>query len=198
MGLNEFAGYLAVAPRRWPPGTSRRPWSCGPAVLPGRGFAVVGWSSPPSWSARRRPRRARGASTRPGQAAPSQRQVFMRTSFTDRSLSSVSQAGSGEQPERRDGLGLFPLVFAAARHVSPADRNAGCPLPRGLGSGQLVTGALSDRVGRKWLIAKGMWGRQPASRVVAGRRRLRGFSVGGLLLGTGTAMVYPGRSSPID
>jgi MFS family permease len=59
------------------------------------------------------------------------------------------------------------------------------------GMGQLVTGALSDRGGRKWLIASGMWIQAVGIAVVATSSRFAGFAVGGVLLGAGTAMVYP-------
>jgi MFS family permease len=54
-----------------------------------------------------------------------------------------------------------------------------------------VTGALSDRLGRKWLIAGGMWVQAGGIAVVARSSRFAGFAVGGVLLGAGTAMVYP-------
>lgn len=59
------------------------------------------------------------------------------------------------------------------------------------GVGQLGTGALSDRVGRKWLISGGMWVQALGIAVVVLSSRFAGFAVGGALLGAGTAMVYP-------
>jgi MFS family permease len=59
------------------------------------------------------------------------------------------------------------------------------------GAGQLVTGALSDRLGRKWLIAWGMWVQALGIAVVVGSSGFMGFAVGEALLGAGTAMVYP-------
>jgi MFS family permease len=56
---------------------------------------------------------------------------------------------------------------------------------------QLFTGALSDRVGRKWLIASGMWVQAVGIVVVVVARGFVGFAVGAALLGVGTAMVYP-------
>jgi MFS family permease len=59
------------------------------------------------------------------------------------------------------------------------------------GVGQLFTGALSDRVGRKWLVAWGMWVQAIGIAVIVFSVRLWGFAVGAALLGAGTAMVYP-------
>ena len=56
---------------------------------------------------------------------------------------------------------------------------------------QLATGALSDRVGRKWLIATGMWVQAAGISVVILSRGFAGFATGSVLLGIGTAMVYP-------
>jgi MFS family permease len=57
--------------------------------------------------------------------------------------------------------------------------------------GQLATGALSDRWGRKWLIAGGMWIQACGIGVITLSERFSGFAIGAALLGAGTAMVYP-------
>src|SRR4029453_483273 len=57
--------------------------------------------------------------------------------------------------------------------------------------GQLATGALSDRIGRKWLIAGGMWVQAIGIAAVIMSDGFGGFATGGVLLGGGTPMVYP-------
>jgi MFS family permease len=59
------------------------------------------------------------------------------------------------------------------------------------GLGQLVTGALSDRVGRKWLIAGGMGVQAVAIAWIAAVHGFAAWALGALVLGAGTAMVYP-------
>jgi MFS family permease len=59
------------------------------------------------------------------------------------------------------------------------------------GIGQLFTGALSDRVGRKWLIVTGMWIQAVGIATMALSSSFTGFAGASALLGTGTAMVYP-------
>ena len=59
------------------------------------------------------------------------------------------------------------------------------------GLGQLVTGALSDRWGRKWLIAAGMWLQAVALALIALGESFPVWAVAAMLLGAGTAMVYP-------
>lgn len=59
------------------------------------------------------------------------------------------------------------------------------------GAGQLTTGALSDRLGRKWLIAAGMWVQAAALALVALGTTFTTWAVAAVALGAGTAMVYP-------
>jgi MFS family permease len=59
------------------------------------------------------------------------------------------------------------------------------------GLGQLVTGAWSDRIGRKWLIAAGMWIQALAIGFIAAVHGFWPWALGAVLLGAGTAMVYP-------
>jgi MFS family permease len=59
------------------------------------------------------------------------------------------------------------------------------------GAGQLATGALSDRVGRKWLIAAGMFVQAAAIGLTALGTTFTTWALAAVLLGAGTAMVYP-------
>jgi len=121
----------------------------------------------------------------------STRQVFAITSFKDRALSSCSQAGLVNN--LNDGLawGLFPLFFARAGLSVAAIGALAALYPAAWGAGQLVTGALSDRLGRKWLIAGGMWLQAGAIALIAATRGFAPWAAGAVLLGAGTAMVYP-------
>src|SRR5258708_15977588 len=91
------------------------------------------------------------------EALPSRREVFWRTTIADRNLSSVTQAGFVNN--LNDGMvwGLFPLYFAAAGISLRQIGTLVALYPATWGIAQLFTGAWSDRVGRKWLIAAGMW-----------------------------------------
>jgi len=119
------------------------------------------------------------------------RDVFWQTSWTDRNLSSVSQAGLVNNLNDAMAWGLFPLVFAAA-HLS-IDRIGvlAAIYPATQGVLQLVTGAWSDRVGRKWLIVSGMWVQAAGIVGVIRSTSFAGFAIGAASLGIGTAMVYP-------
>jgi MFS family permease len=87
--------------------------------------------------------------------------------------------------------GLFPLLFAAARMSLAQIGVLAAIYPATWGVAQLGTGAWSDRVGRKWLIAGGMWVQAIGIGVVVLSTSFVGFAVGAAALGLGTAMVYP-------
>jgi MFS family permease len=59
------------------------------------------------------------------------------------------------------------------------------------GIGQLATGALSERIGRKWPIATGMWTQAVAIGCIAAVRGFWPWAGAAVLLGAGTAMAYP-------
>ncbi len=119
------------------------------------------------------------------------RQVFTKTSFTEPAMSAASQAGMVNN--LNDGLawGLFPLLFAAAGISMARIGILAALYPAVWGLGQLVTGALSDRYGRKWIIATGMWLQAAALAGVALAHTFPAWAVAAVLLGAGTALVYP-------
>src|SRR5437660_4760385 len=160
MGLNEFAGYVAVSLAALATGYvaashGLRPW---PFAL-GVGFAAAGLLLS-VFLVRETHGHARheARDAPPSQAAGlSPAQVFARTSLLDRDLSAISQAGLVNNLNDGMAWGLFPLVFAAAGLSLRQIGLLAAIYPAVWGVGQLVTGGLSDRVGRKWLIASGMW-----------------------------------------
>jgi MFS family permease len=121
----------------------------------------------------------------------STRDVFVLTSFKEKALSAASQAGMVNN--LNDGLawGIFPIFFA--RHGLSVGRIGvlAALYPAVWGLGQLATGALSDRWGRKWLIAYGMLTQAVAIALIAITTSFGWWALGALLLGAGTAMVYP-------
>lgn len=118
-------------------------------------------------------------------------QVFRLTSFQEKALSSCSQAGLVNN--LNDGLawGLFPLFFAAAGLSIARIGVLAALYPAVWGLGQLVTGGLSDRIGRKPLIAGGMLLQAAAIGLIAATEGFAVWAAGAVLLGAGTAMVYP-------
>jgi MFS family permease len=193
MGLNEFSGYLAVALSALATGHVAAVYGLRPEPFYlGVGFVAAGLGLSAVVV-----RETHGLARHEARnlalegAVPSQRQVFVRTSFTDRELSSVSQAGLVNNLNDGMAWGLFPLFFAGAGMSLEQIGWLAAVYPGVWGASQLVTGALSDRIGRKWLIAGGMWVQAEAIMVIVLSSRFAGFAVGGTLLGIGTAMVYP-------
>jgi MFS family permease len=122
---------------------------------------------------------------------PSFWSVFARASWRDKNLFSASQAGMVKM--LNDGLawGLLPIYLATAGLAVGQIGMIAAVYPAIWGVGQLVTGAASDRLGRKWLIATGMWVQAGA---IAGFVLLDGYAAwiaAAAMLGFGTAMVYP-------
>jgi MFS family permease len=121
----------------------------------------------------------------------STRRVFALTTYRERALSACSQAGLVNNLNDGMAWGLFPLFFAQeGLSVAAIGVLAGI-YPAIWSIGQLATGALSDRVGRKWLIAGGMGVQAAGIAMIAATRGFGSWAGGSALLGIGTAMVYP-------
>jgi MFS family permease len=118
-------------------------------------------------------------------------EVFRLTSFRDKALSSCSQAGLVNN--LNDGLawGLFPIFFADAGLSIARIGILAALYPAVWGLGQLYTGGLSDRVGRRPLIAGGMLTQAIALAWIAAVGTFAAWAAGAIVLGAGTAMVYP-------
>jgi MFS family permease len=121
----------------------------------------------------------------------SARGVFVLTSFREPALSACSQAGMVNNLNDGMAWGLFPLLYARGGLSVAAIGTLAAIYPAVWGLGQLLTGALSDRLGRKWMIAGGMWVQAAGIGVIAGGSGLGVWAAGSVLLGVGTAMVYP-------
>ena len=196
MGMNEFAGYFAVAVSAWATGwiAARHGLRPEPFYL-GVAYVVVGLALS-MWAVRETRHfvaHEMGAVARPdaNEPDPAHGHLFRRVSFTDRDLSSVSQAGLVNNLNDGMAWGLFPLYFAAAGVGVEQIGVLAAIYPATWGLAQLGTGAWSDRVGRKWLIAAGMWVQAAGIGVIALAAAVPGFALGAALLGVGTAMVYP-------
>lgn len=195
MGLNEFAGYFAVAASALATGFIAARYGLRPQPFYlGVVFVAVGLLL--SAFVVRETKHHVAAESRlhgelPPEGVPTQRQVFWRTTLLDRNLSSVSQAGLVNNLNDGMAWGLFPLFFSAARMDIAQIGTLAAIYPATWGITQLFTGAWSDRVGRKWLIASGMWTQAIGIAFVVLANQFAWFATGAALLGIGTAMVYP-------
>jgi MFS family permease len=193
MGLNEFAGYIAVAGAAWATGLIAareglrpEPFYLG-VVFVAVGLALSLFLVRETQSHVTLESRLRTDANQTG--TPSG--VFRHTTIGDRNLSSISQAGLVNNLNDGMAWGLFPLFFAAANMSLEKTAALAAIYPATWGLVQLATGALSDRVGRKWLIATGMWTQAAGIGLTAISHTFMWFALGAVLLGIGTAMVYP-------
>ena len=193
MGVNEFAGYVAVSLSALVTGYLAAAHGLRPTPFyPGIAFALLGLALS-VFAVRETHGHARVEARQLGQAVAQPRfaQILLLTTWHDRTLFAASQAGMVNN--MNDGMvwGLIP-VFLAARGVA-LDRigvvTATYPLVWGVG--QLATGALSDRWGRKWMIASGMWVQSVGIAAFVISRSFGSWMAGATLLGIGTALVYP-------
>jgi MFS family permease len=199
MGLNEFAGYLAVALAALGTGYLAQAYGLRPEPFY-LGIACAAAGLAVSLLFVRETRHhvsleARTAASFLNRSANgpelSNREIFARSTWRDPALSSVSQAGLVNN--LNDGLawGLFPLFFAAAGLNMAQIGLLSFTYPAVWGLLQLWTGALSDRWGRKPLI---IWGMLLQGAALAAIALVNGFwpwMASATLLGLGTAMVYP-------
>jgi len=196
MGLNEAAGYGALAATAMATGFIAAHWGLRPQpFFLGVAYAALGLGLSTVFVRETHGHARHEASSHASPTANyrelSTAEVFVLTSFRDKALSAACQAGMVNN--LNDGLawGIFPIFFARrGLSVSSIGILAGL-YPAVWGLGQLLTGALSDRVGRKWLIASGMGTQAAAITWTAAAHGFAAWAVGAALLGAGTAMVYP-------
>jgi len=201
MGLNEAAGYLAVAVTALATGFIAARYGLRPEPFYlGIAYAALGLGlSALAVRETREHARLEAVSHRSRadgrhdhlHAELTDRQVFVQTSFREPALSAASQAGLVNN--LNDGLawGLFPVLFAAAGLAVGQIGILVALYPAVWGLGQLVTGALSDRIGRKPLIAGGMLLQAGALALVALGNSFGIWALAAVALGAGTALVYP-------
>lgn len=195
MGLNEFAGYLAVGVAAYVSGViassyGLRPWPFAIGIVSVVIALVLSIIFVRETHGHAR-FEASADATNAAVPAPAFGALFAHVSWKDRTLSSICQAGLVNN--LNDGLawGLLPLHFAAAGLAVERIAVLAGIYPVTWGVCQLATGALSDRVGRKWMIAGGMALQAVAIVLFLTPVNFALWFAGALLLGLGTALVYP-------
>jgi MFS family permease len=193
VGLNEFAGYLAVGLTALATGHLAARYGLRPVPITlGVVYAVAGLALSVLVV---RDTRGHVALEAGGAEAATPaigfREVFALTSFRDRNLFAASQAGLVNNLNDGMSWGIFPLFYAGFGLGVERIGLLKAIYPVTWGLLQLVTGPLSDRFGRKGLIVAGMWVQAAGLFLTAAARELGGWLAGSLLLGLGTAMVYP-------
>ncbi len=187
MGINEFAGYFAVALAALATGWIAAHYGLRPQPFYlGVVFVLAGTLLSIVLVRETREHAAREAASRPATEAAAA--VPLRK---NRNFFAISQAGLVNNLNDGMAWGLFPLLFAGAGMTLTQIGWLAGLYPAVWGISQLLTGALSDRIGRKRLIVAGMWLQAAAIALVAVSASFAGFAAAAVLLGIGTAMVYP-------
>ena len=193
VGLNEFAGYLSVGLTAFLTGYVAQRYGLRPQPFYlGIGYAALGLIV--SILLVRDTRHHVGLEASRHAAAGETLgfwQIFRRASVGDRNLFAASQAGLVNNLNDGMSWGIFPLFFAGFGLTVQRIGILKAVYPVVWGVLQTVTGPLSDRWGRKGLIVGGMWVQAAALFLVAATESFRWWLLASVLLGVGTAMVYP-------
>src|ERR1051325_10276312 len=193
VGLNEFAGYLAVGVTAYLTGYIASEYGLRPApIYLGVAYAILGFALSILLV---RDTRDHVRLETAGHAQPvppiSFREIFLLTSFGDRNLFAACQAGLVNNLNDGMSWGIFPLFFVSFGLGVERIGILKAVYPAIWGILQVATGPLSDRWGRKGLIAAGMWIQAAGLFLTAFTRSFEWWLLGSVLLGIGTAMVYP-------
>ncbi|MBT2363995.1 MFS transporter [Streptomyces sp. ISL-10] len=196
MGLNEAAGYVAVAATAMATGAIAAHAGLRPEpFLLGAAYAALGLGLSVLVVRETRDHARAEAALHPVQDVAVTRlttgQIAKRTSLTDRALSAASQAGMVNNLNDALAWGIFPLLFATHGLSIGRIGVLAAIYPAVWGAGQLLTGWWSDRIGRKHLITAGMLLQAAAIALVALGTTFGVWAAAQALLGIGTALVYP-------
>ncbi|RQR63158.1 MFS transporter [Burkholderia sp. Bp9002] len=192
VGLNEFAGYFAVGLTAFLTGYLASRYGLRPApIYLGIGYAAAGLILSVLVVRDTRDHVRLEAGTRKDAPSLSFREVFMLTSIRNRNLFAASQAGLVNNLNDGMSWGIFPLFFSGLGLGVERIGILKAVYPVVWGVCQVVTGPLSDRWGRKGLIVAGMWVQAAGLLLTASTARFGWWLAASVLLGLGTAMVYP-------
>jgi MFS family permease len=192
MGLNEFAGYVAVAGSALATGYVASHFGLRPEPFYlGVIYVVFGLLLSLAFVRETKHHVAHEVKSSTQQPLLTQKEIFLRTTYSDRNLSSVTQAGFVNNLNDGMAWGLFPILFLSCGLSIEKIGWLAAIYPATWGLFQLWTGHLSDRWGRQGLIVWGMWIQAIGISITVISNEFIGFAAGGVLLGLGTAMVYP-------
>ncbi|MEO7118570.1 MAG: MFS transporter, partial [Candidatus Limnocylindrales bacterium] len=192
MGLNEAAGYGAVALTAMVTGLIAANAGLRPGpVLRGLAFAGIGLGSSVLWVRETLPYARHEQHTVGPGGNLGWRDVFRQMTWRDRSLSADSQAGFVNNLNDGVAWGLLPVFYATRGLPIIEVAVLAAAYPAVWGVTQIGTGAVSDRIGRKGLIVAGMLIQAGAILIIAISSTFLIWLAAAVMLGVGTAMVYP-------
>jgi MFS family permease len=189
MGLNEFAGYLAVALSAATSGWLASRYGLRPEPL-FLGLAIAGLGL--GLSALFVRETTSHMELENGSAAEmSFRGVAALVSYRDRGLAAVSRTGLVNNANDALAWGVLPVLMVDQGLSTLQIGTVAGIYPAIWGVAQLLTGALSDRLGRRLPIALGMWIQATALLWFWAADGFSHMVAAAVLLGLGTALTYP-------
>jgi MFS family permease len=202
LGLNEFAGYLALGFTAWITGyiasiyaLRPQPFYLGIGVVFAGLLLSLFFAKETRHYATLEAKLHHAAATNNSADSPSRPRtiggIFALTSWKDRNLFSCSQAGLVNNLNDGMSWGIYPLFFASFGLSVATIGTIKAVYPVAWSILQLVTGPLSDLWGRKWLIAGGMMVQAVGIWLTVQVPVYTAWMIGAVLQGVGTAMVYP-------
>lgn len=198
MGFNEASGYVAVSLAAFASGYLASAYGLRPApFLLGVVFALAGlvlsvvFVRESHGHAKHEARQMASGVPAATAAAPSFARILLFGSWREPALFASSQAGMVNNLNDGMAWGLFPLFFAAAGLGIREIGILAAVYPGVSGLAQLGTGGLSDKLGRKGMIIVGMWVQAIGIFLLLLTHGFRPWMLAMMLLGLGTALVYP-------
>jgi MFS family permease len=189
MGLNEFAGYMAVAAVAFLTGWFAATYGLRPyPFYTGIVLSVLGLLG--SWLFVKDTRHHVATET----AASKMRtlkNVFWETTWKDKNLGSVTLAGLFNNLNDGMAWGIFPILLASKGFLLDKIGIVTAIYPAVWGFGQLFTGKMADHYSKKSLLFIGMFLQAMALVVFPFASSLIHYVILSIILGWGTAMVYP-------
>lgn len=189
MGINESAGYIAVALVAFFTGWIAGEYGLRPyPFIIGIGFAVFGLLLSLFFirDTQKHVDLETGTSV-----LPRLKKIFRETTWTNKNLGSVTQAGLINNLNDGMAWGIFPILLATKGFSLPQIGIIAAIYPGVWGIGQLITGKLSDIVCKKDLLYSGMMFQAIALLALIWAESFFHYCALSVLLGWGTAMVYP-------
>jgi len=189
MGLNEFAGYLALAGVAFATGMIAGRYGLRPyPFYIGIALSFAGLLS--SWLLVKDTKQ-HVAKEAAGSTMARLKNVFWDTTLFDRNLGSVTQAGLINNLNDGMAWGLFPILLAQKGFDISEIAIVTAVYPAVWGIGQLVTGKMSDHFCKKNMLFLGMFLQGIALLFFVFASSFTHYIILASILGWGTAMVYP-------
>ena len=190
MGLNESAGYLAVGGVAFLTGWIAAEYGLRPyPFYMGIAFAVIGLLS--SWLLVKDTEHHVAAESEVKSDAPRLKSIFWETTWKNRNLGAITQAGLVNN--LNDGMvwGLLPILLATKGFDLTQTGKIVALYPAVWGIGQLFTGKMADHLPKKAMLFWGMAVQAVALLLMAAADSFLQFAALAFVLGLGTAAVYP-------